>query len=61
MIKPDTCFGDADAGEMFLNYPLVMKIRPYVGIGIIVEDKEQLERKHRVRWAITLMGFKPSP
>eukprot|EP00957_Ditylum_brightwellii_P152051 11577688-Ditylum_brightwellii.AAC.1 len=60
LIESNTCFGDTDAGKMFLYYPLDVKIHPCVGVDIIMEDEKQQEMKHRFRWDRTLTGFKTS-
>ena len=59
-----TWFGDIDLGEMFLNYPLDLDLRPYAGIDVTELDKLQTGRiLKRIfeRWNRTLMGFMPSP
>jgi hypothetical protein len=60
-------FGDIDLGEMFLNYFLDPRIRPYAGvdvtlIGDLLRDKSPEEKKViLMRWERSLMGLKPSP
>ena len=60
-------FGDIDLGEMFLNYFLDPRIRPYAGvdvtlIGDLLRDKSPDEKKLiLMRWERSLMGLKPSP
>ena len=52
-------FGDVDAGEMFLNLPLDLRMRKYCGVDIswMKKDGTQLwECWHRMA-----MGMKPSP
>ena len=52
-------FGDVDAGEMFLNFPLDLRMRKYCGVDIswMRKDGSQLwECWHRMA-----MGMKPSP
>ena len=63
-----TSLGDLDLGEMFLNFPVDHKIRPYVGL-----DLSGYPFKGETSWAMMsggvswerwercLMGFKPSP
>jgi hypothetical protein len=66
-------FGDIDLGEMFLNFPLDTKLRPYAGIDatalreslkeIDSMPRELLESKGRffMRWERCLMGLRSSP
>ena len=66
-------FGDIDLGEMFLNFPLDTKLRPYAGIDatalreslkeIDSMSREDLEKKGRLfmRWERCLMGLRSSP
>ena len=52
-------FGDVDAGEMFLNFPLDIKMRKYCGVDIswMTKDGSKLwESWHRMA-----MGMRPSP
>ena len=59
-----TWFGDIDLGEMFLNYPLDERVRPYAGVDITyVENDIDDKTAQRIieRWSRCLMGFKPSP
>ena len=52
-------FGDMNAGEMFFNFPLDIKMRKYCGVDIswMAEDGAQLwECWHRMD-----MGMRPSP
>lgn len=59
-------FGDIDLGEMFLNYFLDHKIRPYAGVDVTgLSDllKDTPLEDHRcllLRWERSLMGLKPS-
>eukprot|EP00957_Ditylum_brightwellii_P207530 15353400-Ditylum_brightwellii.AAC.1 len=46
LIKSNTCLGNTDTGEMFLNYLLDLKIHPYLRVNIIMEAKKQQEVKH---------------
>ena len=62
-VEPGTFMGDADLGEMFLNFPLDKYIRKYAGVdftsifpGECIEDELFWER-----WVRMLMGFRPSP
>ena len=60
-------FGDIDLGEMFLNYFLDPKIRPYAGVDVtgiadILRDRPLEEQKRLLlRWERSLMGLKSSP
>jgi hypothetical protein len=66
-------FGDIDLGEMFLNFPLDTKLRPYAGIDATALreslkeldsiPREVLESKGRLfmRWERCLMGLRSSP
>ena len=59
-----TWFGDIDLGEMFLNYPLDERIRPYAGVDVTYVDNDLADSKVKrilERWTRCLMGFKPSP
>ena len=55
----DTWFGDVDAGEMFLNFPLDRRIRKYCGIDLswMSEDGGTLWEC----WNRMAMGMRPSP
>ena len=51
---------DIDLGEMFLNFPLDRKIRPYAGVDLRTLDLADIEEDWR-RWSRCFMGFTPSP
>ena len=52
-------FGDVDAGEMFLNFPLDLSIRPYCGVDLSwMEEGKKTTWKS---WSRMTMGMKPSP
>jgi len=51
---------DVDLGEMFLNYPLDLKIQPYAGVDLRTLDLEGIQEDWR-RWTRCFMGFSPSP
>ena len=60
-------FGDIDLGEMFLNYFLDPKLRPYAGVDVtgladLLKDVP-LKDQHRLlmRWQRSLMDLKSSP
>lgn len=50
--------GNLDLGEMFLNFPLDITLRPFYGIDLkpYIEDVQSWER-----WVQCMMGLKPSP
>ena len=52
-------FGDVDAGEMFLNFPLDLAIRPYCGVD--VSWMEEGKKTTWESWHRMAMGMKPSP
>ena len=52
-------FGDVDAGEMFLNFPLDLSIRPYCGVD--VSWMEEGKKTTWESWSRMTMGMKPSP
>ncbi len=58
-------FGDVDAGEMFLNYPLDKDMRQYAGVDVSWSKKTQFDcgpRESRwERWTRMAMGMLPSP
>lgn len=66
-------FGDIDLGEMFLNFPLDTKLRPYAGIDatelreslkeLDLIPRSVLENRGRLfmRWERCLMGLRCSP
>ena len=59
-----TWFGDIDLGEVFLNYPLDERIRPYAGVDVTHVDYDLNDKNAKrviERWSRCLMGFKPSP
>ena len=60
---PKSWFGDIDLGEMFLNYPLDVRIQPYAGVDVTrLELKEPIRGKRQFRrWTRNLMGCKTSP
>ena len=58
----DSWFGDIDAGDMFLNYPLDPKIRPYAGVDVSWASPDlKRERILWERWTRMAMGFVSSP
>lgn len=64
MMDFDTWLGDIDLGEMFLNFQLDPRIRPYAGVDLTgFCTKTELKGRAVLweRWCRTLMGFSPSP
>ena len=64
----DAWYGDIDLGEMFLNYPLDPRLRPYAGIDVTavlnptLSDAELRQCKREVqRWGRCAMGLTTSP
>ena len=56
---PTSWFGDVDVGEMFLNFPLDLALRPFCGVYLSwmnEKGKTTWESWHRMA-----MGMKPSP
>mmetsp|Transcript_20683 Transcript_20683/g.30301 ORF Transcript_20683/g.30301 Transcript_20683/m.30301 type:complete len:1268 (-) Transcript_20683:9637-13440(-) len=53
----DSWFGDIDAGDMFLNYPLDPAIRPYAGVDVSWDTIKTLW----LHWTRMAMGLVPSP
>ena len=62
-VDPGTYMGDADLGEMFLNFPLDKHIRKYAGVDLteIFPGEGESEEEFWERWERMLMGFRPSP
>jgi hypothetical protein len=56
---------DADLGEMFLNFPMDPRIRPYAGVDLtsLRANLDKVPAKGRIleRWERLFMGMKPSP
>ena len=52
-------FGDVDAGEMFLNFPLDIKMRKHFGVNISWMSKDG--SKLWESWHRMAMGMRPSP
>ena len=50
-------FGDIDAGDMFLNYPLDLALQPYAGVDVSWDSDSVLW----LRWVRMAMGFVSSP
>jgi len=64
MIDFDTWLGNIDLGEMFLNFWLDPRIRPYAGVdisGLCTEEEKDGRKVVWERWERLLMGFRPSP
>ena len=62
-VNPGTFMGDADLGEMFLNFPLDRELRMFAGVDFtkIFEDECEFGETLWERWVRMLMGFRPSP
>ena len=62
-VDPGTFMGDADLGEMFLNFPLDVDIRPYAGVDFSNLFPDECKNGETLweRWVRMLMGFRPSP
>jgi hypothetical protein len=66
-IDLSTLLGDLDLGEMFLNFALDVKIRPYAGVNLSCFtslSNTAPDITPPVRWELwgwCLMDFKPSP
>ena len=56
-----TWFADMDLGEMFLNYNLDSRLRPYSGVDVSNVLGNGDDDKLWLRWNRTLMGFRSSP
>ena len=61
-----TFYGDIDLGEMFLNYFLDEKLRPYAGVDLteiahLIGRKVPPGGRQWMSWNRTLMGLKSSP
>ena len=52
-------FGDVDAGEMFLNFPLDLKMRKYCGVDLSSTTKDNT--KLWLCWHRMAMGMRSSP
>lgn len=59
---------DMDLGEMLLNFPMDVKLRPYAGVNLtrlapLLDDKAVLDSNGRLfeRWERLFMGMRPSP
>jgi len=62
--SPKTWFSDMDLGEMFLNYFMDPKIRPFCGVDVShFVDKESNEKSlsRWLQWNRIFMGFRSSP
>ena len=66
LLTPRSYCGDMDLGEMFLNFPMDSKLRPYAGVDLssIEQDLPQgilQPGNNKVRWNRLFMGMLPSP
>jgi hypothetical protein len=60
LLSSTSWMADLDMGEMFLNFPLDIKIRPYCGIDL-KPFAEELGSMFWEHWARCMMGMMPSP
>ena len=58
-VSERTWFSDMDLGEMFLNFYLDRRVRPFSGVDVTAFKNS--DAKVWLRWNRTLMGFKASP
>ena len=59
-----TFMTDCDVGEMFLNFMLEPKLRPFAGVDLTCLFPEEVSAEHQLIqgcWERMLMGFSPSP
>ena len=59
-----TFMTDCDIGEMFLNFMLEPKLRPFAGVDLTCLFPEEVSVEHQLIqgcWERILMGFSPSP
>ena len=59
-VSASTWFSDMDLGEMFLNFYIDEKLRPYVGVDLTKLELGSCNQSW-MRWNRTLMGFRSSP
>jgi len=62
-VDSDTFMADNDVGEMFLNFMMDVRMRPYAGVDLITLFPEELVMDGltlHVRWNRLFMGFGPS-
>jgi len=62
--SPATWYSDMDLGEMFLNYFMDPKIRPFCGVDVshFVESSSEVGSKRQwLQWNRIFMGFRSSP
>ena len=68
LLTTDSYCGDMDLGEMFLNFPMDVHLRPYAGVDmnpvqshLTPEATALSPESGRVRWNRLFMGMLPSP
>lgn len=66
LLSYDTFCVDLDLGEMFLNFFMDEKIRPYAGIDLtaikhLLKEAPDVAGRLEMRWNRQFMGMKPSP
>jgi hypothetical protein len=60
VLDTNSWMGDIDLGEMFLNFPLDPKVRPFMGVDLTPYFGSGSKTVWE-RWGRCLMGFRPSP
>jgi hypothetical protein len=60
VLDANSCMGDIDLGEMFLNFPLDVKVWPLEGVDL-TPYFGTCNKLVWERWSRCLMGFTPSP
>lgn len=60
LVDVDSWFADLDLGEMFLNYFMDARIRPYSGVDLTKLSKT-IKGKLWMRWGRLFMGYAESP
>ena len=63
-VEKNTFMADCDVGEMFLNFMLEPKLRPFAGVDLTCMFPEEIGKitsKVEACWERMLMGFAPSP
>ena len=64
MITFSTWMSDMDFGEMFHNFNLDPRIRPYSGVNVVklgLESEAGSGKVTTLRWTRLFMGMRPSP
>ena len=67
LLTTDSYCGDMDLGEMFLNFPMDIHLRPYAGVDVrsissfFPENLLSSASGGKIRWNRLFMGMLPSP